>query len=172
MDESSYLPEYCSKETLILCCGNRLFGDDGFGPEVADYLLAHYQIPSNIYVGDAGTGVRKLLFTLCLSEQKPVRLILVDAVDKGRIPGAIFNIALDDVPLTKADDFSLHQVPSSNLAKTLQEAGVELHVKVCQVQRIPDCIEPGLTTVMQEAVPRMCDEIAHEFFGPGKEALS
>jgi coenzyme F420 hydrogenase subunit delta len=170
MEDCSYLPEYCSKETLILCCGNRLFGDDGFGPEVADYLLSHYQIPSNVYVGDAGTGVRKLLFTLYLSDRKPVQLILVDAVDKGRTPGAIFDIELDEVPLEKSDDFSLHQVPSSNLAKSLQQAGVSVCVKVCQVQNIPDHIEPGLTPVMQDAVPRMCRAIAQQFFEAGKEA--
>src|SRR3990172_1066323 len=106
MDESSFLPEFCSKETLILGCGNRLFGDDGFGPLVMEYLLTHYRVPSNTYVADVGTGVRKLLFTLSISPKLPRRMILVDAVDKGRAPGEIFEICLDEIPVEKVDNFS------------------------------------------------------------------
>lgn len=164
MNDDNYLPEFCKKETVILGCGNQLFGDDGFGPAVAERLLQNFKIPDHVYVGDAGTGVRKLLFTLCIGSQKPRQLVLIDAVDKARTPGEIFEITLDEVPLEKMDDFSLHQVPSSNLAKTLQAAGVDVHVKVCQVESIPDCIQPGLTVPMQAAVVRMCEEIAMQYF--------
>ena len=164
MDEASFLPEFCNKEILILGCGNSLFGDDGFGPAVAEYLVNRYRIPSNVYVADTGTGVRKILFTLCVSPRLPKRIVLVDAVDKGRKPGEIFELLLEDVPMEKIDDFSMHQVPSSNLALTLRNAGVDVHVKVCQVERIPDSVEPGLTKAVAEAVPRMCEEIVAEHF--------
>lgn len=149
------LPSFCTKQTLILGCGNQLFGDNGFGPAVINYLLAHYEIPDDVYVMDVGTGVRKLLFTLALSSERPQEILIINAVDKGRTPGEIFELPLEDVPIEKIDDFSLHQVPSSNLVKELRDAGVDVRVLVCQVAHIPDGIDPGLSAVLQEAIPRM-----------------
>ena len=84
------LPEFCRRPILVLGCGNRLFGDDGFGPAVIDHLLANYRIPDDVYVMDVGTGARKLLLTISLSDERPRLIILVDAVDKGKVPGELF----------------------------------------------------------------------------------
>lgn len=154
------LPEFCTKPVLVLGCGNRLFGDDAFGCEVVEYLQVHYRLPDDVSVMDVGTGARKVLFTLCLSEHRPRQIIFVDAVDKGRTPGEIFELSLDDLPVEKSDDFSLHQVPSSNLAKELKEAGVDVRVIVCQVGRVPESVEPGLSEPVARAVPRVAAEIA------------
>ena len=35
---------------------------------------------------DAGTGVRNLLFTLVISPVRPRRLLVLDAIDAGRVP--------------------------------------------------------------------------------------
>lgn len=168
--EISVLPEYCTKETLILGCGNRLFGDDGFGPSVAEHLLAQYTLPDGVYVADAGTGVRKLLFTLCLSPERPRTIIIVDAVDKGRTPGELFEISLEEIPLQKLDDFSLHQAPSSNLAKELAETGVDVRILACQVDHIPENIQPGLSEPVAQAVQNICRHLADELRF-GKEAV-
>jgi coenzyme F420 hydrogenase subunit delta len=164
MREDEYLPEYCTKHTLILGIGNLLFGDDGFGPLVVEHLREHYVVPSNIYVEDTGTGVRKLLSTLTVSPKLPKRILLIDAVDKGKQPGEIFEIRLDQIPPEKLDNLSYHQVPSTNFAWMLKEAGVDVRIKVCQVGFIPDCIQPGLSRAVADAIPRMCDEIVSEFF--------
>lgn len=161
--EDGFLPDFCTKRTLILGCGNQLFGDDGFGPAVIEYLLAHYKVPDDVYMMDVGTGVRKLLFTLSLSPERPDQIILIDAVDKGRAPGEIFELSLEDLPLEKIDDFSLHQVPSSNLARELREAGIAIHVLACQVGTIPESVKPGLSDALKNAVPKMCAEIAKGF---------
>jgi coenzyme F420 hydrogenase subunit delta len=170
-EEGSFLPDFCTKQTLILGCGNRLFGDDGLGPAVIDYLFAHYEIPDDVYVMDVGTGVRKLLFTLSLSETRPRRILIIDAVDKGRSPGEIFEIPLEDVPIEKVDDFSLHQVPSSNLMKELKEVGVDVCVMVCQVACIPTSVRPGLSEAVQQAVPEMSELIANNYLH-GRESVS
>lgn len=161
MRDNSFLPAFCTKPTLILGCGNTLFGDDGFGPAVIEYLLTRYDIPDDVYVMDVGTGVRKLLFTLALSPERPRQIVLIDAVDKGRPPGEIFEISLDDIPMEKIDDFSLHQVPSSNLAKELKNAGVDIRVMVCQIAHVPENVEPGLSEVLLRAVPKMCERIVN-----------
>lgn len=159
------LPIYCRKKILITGCGNKLFGDDGFGPEVVEYLTNHYNIPENICLLDVGTGIRKILFTISLSEVRPEIIVVIDAVDKGRKPGEIFEISLDEIPEEKIDDFSIHQVPSSNLLKELQDlCSVKVRVMACQTKTIPEEMQSGLSEPLKKAVPLMAQKIAEEFF--------
>jgi len=159
------VPSYCRKEILIAGVGNKLFGDDGFGPDVIDYLKSHYSIPENICLADAGTGIRKILFTITLSEIRPKVIVIVDAVDKGRKPGEIFDISLDEIPEEKIDDFSIHQVPSSNLLKELHDfCSVKVVVKVCQISTIPETIQSGLSEPLKKAVPILAQKIVEEYF--------
>ena len=158
-------PVYCRKEILIAGCGNKFFGDDGFGPEVVEYLTDHYNIPENICLLDVGTGVRKILFTISLSEPRPKVIVVIDAVDKGRKPGEIFDISIDEIPMEKIDDFSIHQVPSSNLLKELQDlCSVKVKVMACQVKSIPETIQSGLSEPVKKAVPLMAQRIAEDYF--------
>jgi len=160
-----YLPVYCQKEILIAGCGNRLFGDDGFGPEVIEYLLDHYNVPDNICLLDVGTGIRKILFTISLSEPRPKVIVIIDAVDKGRKPGEIFEITLAEIPLEKIDDFSMHQAPSSNLLKELQDlCAVRVRVMACQIKTIPETMQAGLSEPLKKAVPLLAQRIAAEYF--------
>jgi coenzyme F420 hydrogenase subunit delta len=160
---ADYLPEYCTKKTLVLGCGNTLFGDDGFGPAVAEYLLGHYSIPYDLYVADAGTGVRKLLFTVCLSHVRPERILIVDAMDAGRKPGELFEVPLDNIPHNKLDDFSLHQAPSSNLISDLKSAGLDVHILGCQIEFIPPTIQTGLSESVAQAVPLLCRRLMDNY---------
>ncbi len=165
LENMEILPVYCQKKTLIAGCGNKLFGDDGFGPEVVEYLTEHYSIPDNVCLMDVGTGIRKVLFTLTLSEARPKVIVIIDAVDKGRKPGEIFEISLDEIPEEKIDDFSIHQVPSSNLLKELQDlCSVRVRVMACQVKTIPETIQSGLSEPVKKAVLLMAQKIAEEFF--------
>jgi len=160
-----HLPIYCNKEVLIAGCGNNLFGDDGFGPEVIDYLNRHYTIPDNVCLLDVGTGIRKILFTLTLSEARPKVIVVIDAVDKARKAGEVFEISLEEIPELKIDDFSIHQVPSSNLLKELQDfCSVTVRVMACQIESIPETIQSGLSEPLRKAVPQMAQRIAEEFF--------
>jgi len=160
------LPVYCRKDILIAGCGNKLFGDDGFGPDVVEYLEDHFDIPDNICLMDVGTGIRRILFTLTLSEVKPKEIVIIDAVDKGRKPGEVFEISLEEIPMEKIDDFSIHQVPSSNLLKELQDlCSVKVRVMACQIQSIPETMESGLSDPVQKAVKIISKKIADEFFG-------
>ncbi|HXZ40570.1 MAG TPA: hydrogenase maturation protease [Terriglobales bacterium] len=163
--EQSDLPDFCSKPTLVLGCGNTLFGDDGFGCAVVDYVDAHYQVPEAVCLLDVGTGVRKLLFTLCLSPVRPQRLIILDAIDAGRNPGEVFEINPAEIPLAKLDDFSLHQLPTSNLLRELQETcGVEVRVLACQTGPLPEEVCAGLSEAVSRAVPQAAEWLVREYF--------
>jgi len=158
------LPDFCRKPTLVLGIGNIFFGDDGFGCAVVDYLESHYDIPEAVCLLDAGTSVRKLLFTLCLSPARPRRLLIFDAIDAGRTPGELFEINPSDIPAVKLDDFSLHQLPTSNLLRELQEScGLEVRVLACQTGPLPEQISPGLSPFIQSAVSRAADWMIHQY---------
>jgi len=159
------IPVYCQKEILIAGCGNMFFGDDGFGPEVIKHLREKYTIPDNVCLMDAGTGIRKILFTISLGEPRPEVIVIIDAVDKGRKPGEVFDISLEEIPEEKIDDFSIHQVPSSNLLKELQDfCSIKVIVKACQVKTIPETMLPGLSEQVKKAVPLVAQKIAEDYF--------
>ncbi len=148
------VPELYKKRVLVLGCGNILFGDDGFGVEVVNYINKNYTVPGDVEVMDCGTGVRNILFNLVLFEGGPKRIIIVDAVDKERKPGEVFQIDLEGIPANKTDDFSLHEMPSSNMLRELRDfIGVDVKVVVCQTKYIPEEIEMGLSEEVEKAIP-------------------
>jgi coenzyme F420 hydrogenase subunit delta len=158
------LPVFCKSRVLILGVGNVMFSDDGFGPEVAENLIRSYSIPGDIYVMDVGTGARKLLFTLTLSETRPEEIVIVDAVDWGQDIGQVIEISIDDLPVTKIDDFSLHQVPTSNMLRELQDhCGIRVNIVACDVGNLPQMIQPGLTPAIQKAVIAASETIADRY---------
>jgi len=163
--EEDAIPDFCSKPVLILGCGNLLFGDDGFGCVLAEYLEMRFEVPGGVCLLDAGTGVRKLLFTLCLSPVRPRRLLVVDAADFGREPGEWFEIDPGEIPAVKLDDFSMHQMPTSNLLRELQQqTGVEVRVLACQTGPLPAEVCPGLSEPVRRAVPEAALWVAREYF--------
>jgi len=164
MISQDFLPAFCTKRVLILGCGNRLFGDDGFGPAVIDRLRAAYNIPDDIYVMDVGTGIREILFTLCLGDALPREVIVLDALDVNRTQGEIFELPVDALPAEKADDFFMHQAPSANLAKELTTRGVEVKIVGCQSGPVPETVSPGLSDEVQDAVSRVSSSLASRYF--------
>lgn len=135
------------------------------GPEVVEYLTNPCNIPENICLLDVGTGIKKIIFTISLSEVRPEVIVIIDAVDKGRKPGEIFDISLAEIPKEKTDDFSIHQVPSSNLLKELQDlCSVKVRIMACQVKTIPETVQPGLSGPVKKAVRLMAKKIAEEYF--------
>jgi coenzyme F420 hydrogenase subunit delta len=146
------------KSILIFGCGNILFGDDGFGPAVVQYFKENYPVPDHVLVQDVGTGIREILFDLALSEKKPQKLIIVDAVDyPEHPPGEVFEISVDGIPAKKTSDFSLHQFPTVNILQELQEeTDITIHIMVAQVAHLPEQVQPGLSEAVARALPEAC----------------
>jgi coenzyme F420 hydrogenase subunit delta len=153
-------PEYCACETLVLGCGNELFGDDGFGPAVARRLRHRAEFPETLLALDVGTSVREVLFNVVLSPVRPRRIVVVDAVDLGRPPGDVWTLSADELPEIKCDDFSMHQLPTSNLLRELSQlGGVNVTCVVGQVDGLPSEVRPGLSAAMEHAVDRAVELI-------------
>ncbi len=157
-----------TKSILIFGVGNILWGDDGFGPAVAENLQKNYDLPEDALVLDVGTSIRDILFDLLLSEQKPRKLVIVDAVDYAdRRPGEVFEIPVEGIPEQKISDFSLHQFPTVNMLQELQDhTGVEVKILVVQVEEMPDEVRPGLSAAVTAAIPEACRRILEFIQGP------
>jgi len=160
------LPEFCRKRVLILGCGNTLFGDDGVGPAVVDFLNRHYEVPDDVCLLDVGTGVRKVLAVLAMSDTRPEEIVVVDAVDWGGEPGQVYELPVEAIPRQATSNFCTHQAPTSNLLRDLSEQGsVRVTVLACQVDSVPATVRPGLSPAAREAVQAMCRRIAERYFG-------
>ncbi len=149
------------KSIIIFGCGNTLWGDDGFGPAVIEYLHHHYQLPEDVLALDVGTSIRDLLFDLILSEKGPQQLIIVDAVSyPDRRPGEVFEIPVEGIPEQKVSDFSLHQFPTVNMLAELKEtSGLQVKIIVAKTEALPEEVRPGLSAAVQQAVPVACEKI-------------
>ena len=137
-----------------------LFGDDGFGPRVAETLQKACRIPEGVKVMNAGSSVRNILFDIVLAEKKPENIIIVDAIDDGRTHGEIFEISIEDIPEKKIDDFSMHQIPTSNLLKELRDlCNIKVSVIAVQVENIPEIANMMLSRTVSAAIPKACEMV-------------
>jgi coenzyme F420 hydrogenase subunit delta len=154
------MPDIFDKAVLIFGCGNTLCGDDGFGPAIIK-CLQNYAFPPEVGIMDVGTSIRDILFNLALSEKRPRQFIIVDAVDKpGRLPGEVFEISVQEIPAKKTADFSLHQFPTVNILKELQDyTNMDVRILVAQVDNLPEEVSPGLSPSMEAAINNACEQI-------------
>lgn len=148
------IQEIMNARTIVFGCGNTLFGDDGFGPEVVKRLKEGIFLPEGVAVEDVGTSIGDILFDLALAPEKPESLWIVDAVRiEGRSPGEVFELELEDIPREKTADFSMHQFPAINLLKELRsEGGVEVRILAVQSEELPEEVRPGLSRTAEAAV--------------------
>ena len=150
-----------TKKVLILGCGNVLLGDDGFGPAVIKKLKQRFNLPDYAHAEDVGTSIREVLFHIALLKQHPEHIIVLDAVDKpGRTAGEVFEIAVEDIPEQKILDYSVHQFPTTNMLKEIQDyCGVQVTIIAGQVAEQLEVVRPGLSKLMRAAVDKAAEKV-------------
>jgi coenzyme F420 hydrogenase subunit delta len=156
-----FVPDYCKCRILVIGCGNPLFGDDGIGCAVVEYLKENYKIPEDICIMNAQTSIQEILFTICLSEIRPEKIIVIDAIDAGENPGEILKIDIDSLPVNKNEKFfSFHQAPTSNLLRELKDfSKIEIEVFAIQIEKIPEEISLGISEKLFDSLPKISEEI-------------
>ena len=151
-----YAPDYCLKQTLILGCGSIFRGDDGVGSQVAKYLLENHVFPETVKVLDAGSAVGEILFDIALSYDKPEKIVLVDAMDRGLPAGTISVLDLNDLPKMGIKHFSIHQGPSSCLLREFESLGINVVLIAVQPESLPEYLTIGLSLPVQRAFDDIC----------------
>ena len=75
-------------------------------------------------------------------------------------PGEIFELPIDEIPKKKIDDFSMHQLPTSNLLKELKDlCNIEVIVIACQIESISTEVSTTISQKLIDAIPEACNKI-------------
>lgn len=141
--------------TLVAGFGNVLRRDDGFGVEVVR-RLGEEGLPGGVTLMEVGTGGLHLAQEL-LSRYD--RLIVVDAMRRGRPPGSVSVLAVEGVE--PAREVDLHEaIPSRALsvARALGALPPEVVMVVCEPQEVDD-LSLELTPAVQQGVAQAVEEI-------------
>lgn len=141
--------------TLVAGFGNVLRGDDGFGVEVIK-RLEREALPDGVTLMEIGTGGIRLAQEL-LSPYD--HLIVVDAMTRGGVPGALYTLQVDEV--IEASEVDLHAaVPSRalSIAKALGGLPPLVHLIGCEPLGVDDLLAE-MSPPVREAVPRAVREV-------------
>ena len=154
---------------LLIGVGNLLQRDDGVGVH-ATHALATQLTGSDVEVVDAGTAG----LTLAPLLEHRARVVVVDAIDAGAEPGAIFRLSPDDLEPATAAGLSLHDVHLLHaLAETelLGRAPAEVVVFAVQVSDVSSGI--GMSPAVERALPRLQTLVAEALAvpEPGPDAV-
>ncbi len=131
-----------STRVLIAGVGNRLMGDDGFGPRVID-LLSSAPLPGNVEVRDVGTA--GLTIATDLGEYDLV--VFLDTINIEGEPGQLHKsrimVGEDAGDVAELSRFTLHEVGLEGLLKFAKAIGT-LPPRVVLIGCKPKAIEPSL----------------------------
>jgi hydrogenase maturation protease len=117
------------RKVLILGVGNILLGDDGFGVHLIN-SLADTPFPPNVQVLEAGTVSHQLIPLF----REIDRLIVIDAVQAGDVPGSIFRFTPDDMSFQSEQMVSLHQISLIDVLRMAELTGSKPETVIIGVQ--------------------------------------
>ena len=91
-------------QVLIIGIGNVVLRDEGVGVHAA-WRLKEERLPPGVEVIDGGTATMDLLAAI----QKAERIIVIDAVKGGGVPGTVYRVRPDELSQETEHPLSLHQ---------------------------------------------------------------
>jgi len=104
---------------LVLGIGNLVMSDDGVGVRVVQQLQREYRFAENVVIMDGGTLGLDLLPKL----EGIDHLIVVDAVETGRMPGTCVRLTGEELPIALETKVSAHQMGLKDLLSVARLLG-------------------------------------------------
>lgn len=138
--------------TVVVGLGSPLMGDDGLGLVALERLRG--LVSAEVELVDGGTWGLSLLPVVESSE----RLLLLDAIDADRPPGALVELEGEAVPRHFDVKFSTHDIDLRDvlaLASLRDRSPAELVALGLQPDRVE--METGLSPVVESAMERLVD---------------
>lgn len=147
------------ERTLVLGLGNVLLHDEGIGVWVADAIRRQFEFPASVTILEGGTLGLDLLPRLDGTD----RLLLIDAVKFGGIPGELVRLEGDALGGVLGVKISPHQIGVQDLLATARLMGREPRVVVLWGME-PERLDPGtgFSAAAQTALPRLQAEVLDE----------
>lgn len=141
--------------TLVLGIGNVLWGDEGFGPKVVERLKQRHVVAGGVDLVDGGTQGLYLLPLI----QDTDRLIVFDAVDFGKKPGAIVVLRNEEIPAYFGQrPLSLHQtaftdvLAAAALTGALPESITLIGVQFENIDAWGGDLSPAVSAAIDQAI--------------------
>lgn len=145
--------DYNGPGVLVLGIGNLVMSDDGAGVITVQKLQNGYRFPDAVEIMDGGTLGLDLLPKLEGRE----RLIVVDAVETGGMPGTCVRLAGEELPIALATKVSPHQMGLKDLLAVAELIGHR------PGEMVLVGVQPGsvdMDTELTPAVAARIDELA------------
>ena len=143
---------------LVAGIGNIFLGDDGFGPAVAEALLAR-SWPAHVQVADFGIRGMDLAFALTSGIDAA---ILVDAVARGGTPGTLYAIEPDTGAPPMLEGHAMDPARVLAFAATLGTPPDVVRIIGCEPLQLDDDgdIAVGLSPPVAAAIAPATDMVA------------
>lgn len=142
----------CEAEGVIACCGNPLYGDNGFATALVPLLKQALNGSCRLKVVDIGRGY----FLFGVLECK--RLVLVDSINFGGAPGELKKLTLEDVD---EDRYADHQCWQTSRPLNELNGRCDIVILACQPKRWEQ-IEFGMTEEVKRSIPNAMELIRKE----------
>lgn len=139
------------RRTLIAGFGNVLRGDDGFGIAVLAQLESRTDLPAGVVLIEVGTGGLQLAQALLDVYE---RVIVVDAMTNGGVPGSLYVQRVESVDAAREVDLHV-AVPAQALAvaQALDVLPAEVYLVGCEPVQV-DELHIGLSPAVEATVSR------------------
>lgn len=146
---------------VILGLGNPLARDEGLGPRAVERLLAR-GLPEGVLAIDAGTDLLAVLGEAAGAE----RLILIDAMQAGGAPGALYRRTLDELldgAAAAPDWASAHALTLVGTIRLARQVGMNLPPAVVfGVEPGEVAFGEGLSPAVEAALDPLLDAVLAE----------
>jgi hydrogenase maturation protease len=153
---------------VVLGMGNTLMQDDGIGVRAVRLLAETYDLPGHVRLVEGGVaGLR------CLPEFDGADyLLIVDAMDGKKPPGAIDRLTSEELPDRRATVFSAHEVGVGELLSVARFLGKLPPTRILAVQaKEVRGVGPDLTPELLDALPRVVEVLAEELRALGVDPV-
>ncbi len=149
------------KKIVVLGVGNRLMGDDGFGPRVIEELQKR-AVPSNVELMDAGVGGMAILSWI----EGADKVVIIDSVQtNNEPPGTVYRFTDKELPPSDMFMLSLHDlnlVDTINIGRIVQKMPDEIVIYGVEVKRVAEFVDrltPEVEAAMKEVIDLVLEEI-------------
>lgn len=150
--------------TLVLGLGNPIMGDDGVGIAALQRLRNDWELPPEVELVDGGTWGMNLLPMIETAE----RLVLLDAVNTGAVPGTVTVLERHELPRYFSLKLSPHQIDLREVLALAELRGALPHELVALgIQPAVVEMQTELSPVVEAALGKLVDLVADRLEAAG-----
>lgn len=141
-------------ETVVIGLGNPLMGDDGLGLVALDALQDAWRFTPDVEWVDGGTWGMNLLHII----EDAKRVLFLDAITAGRIPGALVQLDRDDLPRLLTMKVSPHQIDLREVLAVSELRGrLPLTITALGLEPAEVVMRHGVSEVVAAGLPALVE---------------